>query len=124
MGFLKIAATNFRRWNLSCDRKHWHTAPMSIEEPIDEMQVSRSARTCTDRQIARDVRLTGCSEGGDLFMPHVNPFDGATPSQRFCETVQTVSNDPEDSLYACLLQGCHDEIGDIVDCHRIPPVVA
>src|SRR6202035_516529 len=118
MRFLEIAAPDLRRWNLRCDRKHRHPAPMGIEQPVDEMQVAWPAGSRTDRQTTRNVRLTGCCEGSYLLMPDMHPFDGATLSQCLRETVQTVSDDAINSLDACLFQGCHDEIGDVVGHHQ------
>jgi hypothetical protein len=51
----------------------------------------------------------------------MHPFDGATPSERLSQTIQAVSNDPEDLLDTCLLHDCYDEIGDVVDRHQTLP---
>jgi hypothetical protein len=55
------------------DRKHRHPAAVGVEQPVDQMQVARPAAACADRKLARDRRLAGCGERGNLLVAHVLP---------------------------------------------------
>jgi hypothetical protein len=115
---LEIAATDLGRRNLRRDRKHRHPASVSIEQPVDEMQVARSARARADRQVAGHLRFAGSGKGRDLLMAYMNPFDRTPAAQRLGETVQAIAYDPEDSLDASLLYRCYEKIGYVAHCHE------
>ncbi len=58
LGLLEILAADLAAGNLRGDRQHGHTIPLAIVEAIDEVRVPRPATAGTDRQIARQVRLS------------------------------------------------------------------
>ena len=47
---------------------------MRVEEPVDEMEVARSAGAGADSERSGRLRLGGRGEGGRLLVPHVHPF--------------------------------------------------
>src|SRR5262249_45760455 len=122
MGLLEIAAADLGRWDLSRDRKHRHSAPMGVEQAVDQMQIAGTAGAGTDRELARDVGFARSRKRRHFLVPDMHPFDRAAASQGLCETVEAVADDPEDPLDPGLLQ-CRDEkVGYVVDGHAALPV--
>ena len=117
MRLLKIAAADFGRRNLRGNRQHRRAAAVRIEQAVDEMQIAGAARPGADREFARDLRFARGREGGDLFMPDVNPVDRLSLAQRVGEAIEAVAYDTEDALDAGLRQRLHDKVSDIVNLH-------
>lgn len=114
---LKIAAADLDRGNLGGDRQHRNPASVSVEQPVDQMQIARPAGAGADGELAGDLRLAGRGECSHLLMSHVDPFDLASAAERLIEAIEAVADDPEDAFDAGLLQRRHDEIGYVVDGH-------
>jgi hypothetical protein len=53
---------------------------MTIEQPIDQVKVARSATTGADCEFTRNVRISACGERRDLLVAYVDPFDGLLAS--------------------------------------------
>ena len=63
-----------------------------------------------DRQVAGEMRLGARREGGDLFVPDVNPFDRALAADCIGDTVETVADDAEYALDTGRRQGLDELI--------------
>src|SRR5271168_3771661 len=74
------------------------------------MQVARTAAPGADREVAGEMCLGPRREGGDLFVPHVNPFDFAVAANRVGDAVETVAHDAEYALDAGRCQGLDELI--------------
>src|ERR1700722_14036119 len=74
------------------------------------MQVARTAASGADREVAGEVCLGPCREGGDLFVPHVNPLDFAMAANCVGDAVETVAHDAEYALDAGRRQGLDELI--------------
>ncbi len=74
MCFLKISAANLWAWHLCRDCQNRNTTAMTIEKPIDKVQIARTAAARTHRDLVGEMSLcTGC-KGGDFFVAHVEPL--------------------------------------------------
>src|ERR1700733_10347764 len=82
MRLLEIVGTYLGAWNMRGDCENRHTAPMAIEEPVDEMKVAGTAATGADGKLAGDVRFGARGETGDFFVADVDPLDGLLPAHR------------------------------------------
>src|SRR5262249_39823044 len=99
----------------------WHAASMGVEQTIDQMQIARTARAGTDCQFAGHLRFACSRKRCNFLVTHVHPFDRATISQRFRETIQAVPHDPVDALDASFLQCPYKKIGHVADRHDPVP---
>ena len=79
MCFLEKPRPNLCRWDLRSDGQHGHARAVTIEKPVDQMQVARAAAPGAYRQLAREVRFGAGCKSGDLLMPNVDPFDPSLP---------------------------------------------
>jgi hypothetical protein len=112
MRLLKIARADFRGRNVRSDTEDGYARSMALEQAVDEMQVARPAAAGADRKVAGEMCLGARREGGDLFMPHVNPLDRALAADCIGDTVETVADDAEYALDAGRYQGL-----DKLICH-------
>jgi hypothetical protein len=117
MGLLKVAAPDFAGGNLRGYGQHGGAAAMSVEQPVDEVEIAWTARTGAYRELACDLRFTCGCECSYLLMPNMNPVDLLSFAQRFGQTVQAVTDHAENALYPGLNEGFRDEVGDIFDTH-------
>src|ERR1700722_12046720 len=92
---------------------------MAIEKSIDQMQIARSATSRANGQAAGQMRLGACREGGNFFVPDMDPFDLALPAERIRQTVQAVADNAIDPLDACCGQSFRELISD--GCHDFAP---
>ncbi len=117
MRLLKIAAADFSGGNLRGDGEYRRAAAVRIEQAVDEMQIARAARPRADGKLAGDLGFARGGEGGNLFMPDVNPVDRLSLAQRIGEAIQAVADHAENALDAGLGQRLRDKVCDIVDLH-------
>lgn len=101
--------------------QHWNAASVTVEQPIDEMEVTRTTAACAYRQLAGQMRLGTRGEGGSLFMSHVNPGDFAQSPEAVGKAVQRISDDSIDSTHPSLTQGSGHKIGTGFRSWFIPP---
>src|SRR5271168_4138008 len=64
LSLLKIFAAELFSGNLRRDRQHRHAIALAIIEAIDKVSVAGPATAGTDREIARQVRLSPCGKRG------------------------------------------------------------
>ena len=110
MGFLEIAAADLGGRDLRGDRQHRHARAMAIEQAVDEVQIAGSAAPRADGELAGQMRLGAGREGGDFFVPDVDPFDLALAADRVGQTVQAVADDAVDALDA----GGREGFGELI----------
>jgi hypothetical protein len=82
VGFLEIARTDLGRRYLCGNAKHRHPRAVTVEQAIDEMHIAGSTAAGAHGEFARQMRLGPRSEGRDLFVPYVDPFDLALAPER------------------------------------------
>jgi hypothetical protein len=124
VGFLKVAAPDFARRNLSRYCQHRGAAAVRIEQTIDEVKVAGSARAGADRKFARDLRLARSGEGGYFLVSNVDPLDRLSFAQRLGQTVQAVANHAENALYPGLSERLGDEVCYVLDWHGWCPYLS
>src|SRR5690606_19634739 len=91
--------------NVSRNRQHRNMVAVTVEQTVDEVQVSRSAGTCTDGEFTRKLRFGTGGKGGDFFMAGGHPLNSFHLVKAIAESVQRIASDAPDTLYASLLKG-------------------
>src|SRR6185437_3671309 len=119
MGLLEVARADFPGRNVSGDGQHRHTRALAIEEPVDQVQVARSAAAGADGEAPREMGLRARGESSHLLVPDVNPFDLALPAQAVCNPVEAVAHDAIHTLHSCQRERLRKLIGD--RGHRTTP---
>ena len=56
MSLLEIAAADLCAWDLSGNGQHRNTAAMTVEQPVDQVQVPGPTTPGADRELAREMR--------------------------------------------------------------------
>src|ERR1700739_1529625 len=112
MGFLEISRTQLSGRDLRRDRQHRRTRAMSLEQPVDQVQISRATAARAHRKAAGQVRFGRRGERGHLLVPYMDPFDLALPPQRIGNAVQAVADDAVDSLHPGNGKGLNQLISD------------
>ncbi|GJE18720.1 hypothetical protein AIGOOFII_3450 [Methylobacterium marchantiae] len=112
IGFLEVAGTDLGRGDMRSDGQDWGPASMTIEQPVDEVDVAGAAGTGTDRQLAGKLAFRAGCEGADFLMAHMHPVDDTTRADRLGDRVEAIADDAVDPSDADLLQGFDDEICD------------
>ena len=113
MGFLKVIQANLRGRNLRGNRQHRHMVAMAVEQPIDQMQVTRPATAGAHRQLAGGRRFGTGSEGGDLLVAHMHPLDAVHAAQGVGQAIEAVAGEPPDTLDTRLFQGGRQLLGQV-----------
>src|SRR5580692_16229 len=85
---------------------------MTIEQPIDQMQIARSATASTYREIARQMRFGARRERGHLFVPDVHPLDVSATAHDVGQAVEAIADDAEYALHSSRHQGIYELIRD------------
>src|SRR5258707_10592614 len=98
MSFLEISGAEFGRRDLRRNGKHWDARALTIEQPVDEVQIAGSAAPGADGEFPCQVRLGTGRESCDLLVPHMHPFDLALAPDRIGQPVQAVADDAIDPL--------------------------
>ena len=74
MRLLEITAADFRARNLRGDRKHRHTAAMTIVKPIDEMEIARPTASRAHSELSGQLRFRAGSERRRFFVSNRHPL--------------------------------------------------
>src|SRR5207245_6546234 len=97
MGFLEVGRADLPRGDVRGDREHRHARTMAIEQAVDEMQIARPTAPGADGEFAGQMRFRAGSEGGDLLVSDVDPFDLSLAANGIGEAVQAVTDDSVDA---------------------------
>jgi hypothetical protein len=85
---------------MSGNRQHRHVIAVTVEQSIDQMQVTGPAAAGTNREASGDSRLGSRGKARDLLMSHVHPCNVTQTTKTIVDPVQTVAGYPPDPLYA------------------------
>ncbi len=94
------------------DRQHRHMIAVAVEQPVDEMEVARTARSGANRQLTADLRLGTSGESGNLFMTRRHPVDSAHTIEAVAQPVKRISGDSPDTLDARAFQRLRNQRGN------------
>src|SRR6266853_712436 len=108
-GFLRVVQNScqlrdFIAWNLRRNGENRNTAAMAVIEPIDQMQVTRTATASADRQTPCEMCFCSSSKRCRLFMPYVNPLNSFACANRIRDPVKRVAGNAVNSLNSCFRQ--------------------
>jgi hypothetical protein len=81
MRLLKGAKPDFGRRNMRGDGQYGHVVALAIEQPVDEVQIARSAASRTYGELPGHRRLGARGKGCRLFVARMDPLDLAEPPQ-------------------------------------------
>ena len=87
MRLLTVPTPDLGTRNLGGDRQHGNTAAMTIVEPINQMQVTRSTAAGTHGQPAGQMCLGAGGKGRALFVPDTYPADVVSLANRIGNSV-------------------------------------
>src|SRR5258708_32745405 len=121
MRLLEVARADFGRGDLSCNRKNRYTVAVAVEQPVNQVQVTRSAGTGTHRQLARQMCFGTSRECSGLLVAHMHPIDLALSAQRISDAVQAVTNYTVNPSHA----HCSECLANLIcygSTHDFPPV--
>src|ERR1700692_3297350 len=110
VGLLKISAPDFIAWNLRRNGENRNTAAMAVVQPIDQMQVTRTAATGADCQPPCEMRFRASSKRRRLFMPYVNPLNSFACANRIRDPVERVAGNAVDSRNSRFRQHIHQQV--------------
>src|SRR5580698_4685258 len=85
---LKICCSQFGTGNLRGNREHWNATAMTVEQTIDEVQVTGATASGNDRQPIGKVSICPSRKSGRLFMAHMNPLNSFVLTDGVGEPVQ------------------------------------
>ena len=77
MRLLEIVGADLGRGNLGRDRHDGHARAMAVEQPVDQVQIARTATAGTYCKAAGEMCVGTRGEGGYFFMSYVHPLDAA-----------------------------------------------
>src|SRR2546422_589007 len=107
VGFLKIAAADFRAGNLRGDSEDGHTTAVTVVEAVDQVQITGATTAGADCQASAEMRVRARSKRRRLFMSHVNPLDIVPFAEGIRDAIERVARDAVDSLDASSSQSLH-----------------
>jgi hypothetical protein len=73
---------------------------MTVEQPVDQMQIARSAAAGAHREIAGQMRLGTRGEGGHFFVPDVHPLDVTAAAHDVSDAVEAIADDAKYALHS------------------------
>ena len=79
VGLLEVAAADLGARDVRGDRQHRHPAAVRVEQPVDQVQVARSAAARAHRELAGQRGLGGRRERRRLLVADVDPGDRRRP---------------------------------------------
>ena len=100
MRLLEIAAADFGRRDMCCDGENRHARAVTIEQPVDEVQITRSAASCADRERPGQVCFGARCECRDFLVADMQPLDLALPAKGVGQSIQAVPDDAIDAFDA------------------------
>jgi hypothetical protein len=77
---------------------------VTIEKPVDQVQIARPAASCADSESSRKLRLRTCSERRRFLVPYVNSLNRGLLTKRVRETIQRVARNAIDALNSRLVE--------------------
>src|SRR6202012_5046566 len=95
--FVKIAAPDLGARNMRGNRQHRYTRTVTVEQAVDQMQVTGAATAGADRELAGEMGLGAGGERRGFLMPGMNPVDIAAPPQRFRDAVEAIADHTVDA---------------------------
>src|SRR2546430_432890 len=98
VGFLKIAAADFRAGNLRRDGEDGHTTAVTVVEAVDQMQITGATTAGADCQASGEMRVRARGKRRRLFMSHVNPLDIVLFADGIRDAIERVARDSVDSF--------------------------
>jgi hypothetical protein len=110
MGFLKIAAADFRTRNMRCNGQDRHPRAMTIEKTINQMQIAGATAAGTDGKLTGQMRFRACGESGGFLMPGMNPVDVAASAQRFGNAIEAIADNAIDAANADRVEHLRDNV--------------
>jgi hypothetical protein len=93
---------------------------MSIEQPVDEMQVAWSAAAGADRERVCKMGFTGGSESCGLFVPNMNPFDLTLAAQRVGKPIKAIADNSVNPLDSGGDENVHELVRYLLSHERVP----
>ena len=109
VGLLKVSVADLRRGDVRRDGQHGHHASVGVEQSIDKVQIARSATSRTNRQLASELRFGSGHKSRCFFVADADPLYLAAAMKGVGYRVQAVTDEPVDSLDACLGK-CLDQL--------------
>jgi hypothetical protein len=85
------ACRSKRRQHLCRDGQDGHSAAMAVVEPVDQMQMPRTAAPGADGQSSREVRFRAGSKRCGLLVPDMNPPHASLSAHRIRDSVERVA---------------------------------
>jgi hypothetical protein len=105
MSLLKIVRSDLFARYVGGDCEHRNPVAMTVEEPVDEVQIAGPATACADREVAGNFGIRPGGKRRDLLVTHGHPFDFTVFAQRIGYAIQGVSDQP---VYTCYTGGAQD----------------
>ncbi len=96
---LKIRRTKLSTGNLRRNRQDRNAAAMTIEETVDEMQVTGTTASGADREPIRQMRFRASSKSRRFLVPHVDPLDLFMFADGIRESIERISRQAVDTLH-------------------------
>ena len=107
MGFLKIAAADFRAGNLRGDGEDRDPAAVTVVEAVDQMEITGATTAGADCQSSTQMGVRAGGERRRFFMVHGNPLDIVPFADGIGDAIERVARDAVDSLDAGSSQSLH-----------------
>ena len=79
---LEITGADLGRGDLRGNCEHRHAGPVTIKQPVDQVQIARPAAAGADGELTRQMGLGASRESGNLLVSDMHPFDLALAAKR------------------------------------------
>ena len=97
VGFLEVATPDLLSRDMGCDSEDGHTASVGIEQPVDEVEVPRTAARSHHGKVAGNRSLPCSGKRRSLLVADVFPGDAAIAAQRVGEAVERIARETVDT---------------------------
>jgi hypothetical protein len=84
---------------------------MTVEQPVNEVQIPGPATACADREVAGNFGIRPGGKRRDLLVAHGHPLDVTVLAQRIGYAVQGIADQPVHTGYAGGAQDFNESIG-------------
>src|SRR6202007_380624 len=85
---LEVVGPDLRARDVGCDRQDRSTASVTVEKPVDQMQIARPAASCADGKPSGNLRFRARGKRSGFLVPHVDPFNGSLLTKRIGDAIQ------------------------------------
>jgi hypothetical protein len=99
---LQVVDADLGAWNMRSDGQDRHAAPVTVEQAVDKVQISRAAAAGTDCELSSEMRFGAGRKGRTFLVPYMYPLNLLQASQRIGEGVQRVADHTVNSLHTSL----------------------